>query len=473
MEANRAPLEAAGLKKSDVIGKPFWETYWWSYSSEVQDQLKDALRQAANGETVRYDVPVRVAENRLIDIDVTFCPLLDSEGNVSQLLGCAVDITQRKQAEQQFRQLVEFAPDAMVIINNDREIATVNSQTETLFGYRREELIGQQVEVLMPERFREKHVGMVLSYLKEPSIQPMGQSVQLLALHKDGTEFQVEISLSPLASESGPFAISTIRDVTERLREKEELQRHQEKLAHITRLSTMGEMATGLAHELNQPLAAISTYCYSGEQALADKSSIDVEQLQELFEKLIEQALRAGEIIRRLRGFVSKSKSVRRSTNLNDLVQEVLSWFESDIRQNEVCVEKKMDQSIHPVLIDEVQIQQVAVNLIRNALDAMQDTERERRSLEIATVATPDQMIEVAVGDTGQGIPINSADQVFDAFFSSKSEGMGMGLAISRTIIKAHAGRLWMTPNSDQGVTFHFTLPQQSLGDGPTTRPEN
>ena len=169
--------------------------------------------------------------------------------------------------------------------------------------------------------------------------------------------------------------------------------------------------------------------------------------------------MRSGEIIRRLRGLVGKRTPVRTSVNVSEPVQEVLRLLESDLRQNEVRVEQQTDHSDHVVMIDEIQIQQVLVNLIRNALDAMSQTERDQRTLKITTSRTADDLIKVSVCDTGKGIPVESADQVFDAFFSNKSEGMGMGLAISRSIIESHGGRLWMTPNIDRGVTFHFTLP--------------
>jgi C4-dicarboxylate-specific signal transduction histidine kinase len=258
----------------------------------------------------------------------------------------------------------------------------------------------------------------------------------------------------------------SIRDITDRIRAEEELREHQERLAHITRLSTMGEMATGLAHELNQPLAAIATYCYAGQQGLADSGSADPQKLRELFEKLSGQAVRSGEIIRRLRALVGKRLPVRSPVNVVEPIQEVMHLLESDLRQSEVHFELHTDHSSSVAIIDEIQIQQVLVNLIRNALDAMSETDRDQRTLNITTSQRADGLIEVAVCDTGEGVPAGNSGQVFDAFFSTKTEGLGMGLAISRTIIESHGGRLWMSPNSDRGVTVHFTLPIANQGSG-------
>ena len=338
IEANRAPLEAAGLQREDVIGKPFWDTYWWSYSTEVQEQLKDALRRAAAGETVRYDVPVRVGEEEFITIDVTFGPLYDSEGCVVQLVGSAVDITERKEAEERVRQL-------------------------------------------------------------------------------------------------------------------------QDELAYMGRLSTMGEMGAGLAHELNQPLAAITTYLFSCQHALDDIASPHAERLRELFDEVTKQAIRAGDIVRRMRSFVQKTIPDRTPIDSIRLIDEVIALMESEIRLNEVDLQRNLDGSLPLMLADRVQIQQVLVNLIRNAIEAMGETENKDRKLVLATSAPRPDQVQIAVSDSGKGIPDENKHKVFEAFFSTKQEGMGMGLAISRSIIESHCGRLDVTPNSDRGVTFHVTLP--------------
>lgn len=587
VEANRAPLEAAGLKKEDVIGQPFWDTYWWSYSSEVQDQLKEALGRAANGETVRYDVPVRVADDVLIEIDVTFGPLYDSAGNISQLLGFAVDISDRKraevalreseekhrtlaensqdhimrydrehrhtyanaaalrvsgktaaeylgkthremgfpddlcdlwetainrvfatgkpqgevfewngvdgaaiydwrlfpelnregdvvtvlgvsrditerkqaeddlrQSEENFRRLIDDLPVGLAIVQDQRHVF-INKRVEDYTGYSREELMSMIPGQLIERDFKQQRERM----FDESSQQDITFRDEVRLTHKDGRTRWIDFSVIPIKYDRQPATLVVAFDLTERKLAEEELRQNREKLAHISRLSTMGEMATGLAHEINQPLAAIVNYCFVGEQTLARAEAVDPETLRELFQDISEQALRAGEIIRRLRSLVGKTAPVRSRVDVAGPIQEVLQLLASDLRQSEVRLEQKIEPSIPAVRIDDVQIQQVLVNLIRNALDAMSETERDLRSLTIIVSRSEKDMVEVAVSDTGKGVSSEAESQVFDAFFSTKAEGMGMGLAISRTILESHGGRLWLTPNADRGVTFRFTLP--------------
>ena len=274
----------------------------------------------------------------------------------------------------------------------------------------------------------------------------------------DSITIPVEILTRRICFGNKPALLSVLRNITDRIQAEEEVRQLREELAHVARLNTMGEMATGLAHELNQPLVAISNFCHAG-QLVAVTESTDLKHVRELFKNAAAQAMRAGEIIRRLRAMVSKRDSVRSPVHIIEGIEDVLDLLEPDLHRSEVRVEQQIDHSGGIVTIDEIEIQQVLVNLVRNALDAMSNTDLKERTLKITTVRTSDDWLDVAVSDTGKGVPQEKKDQIFDAFFTTKSEGMGMGLAISRTIIEAHGGQMWMTPNSDRGVTFHITLP--------------
>ncbi len=248
------------------------------------------------------------------------------------------------------------------------------------------------------------------------------------------------------------------RDITERARAEAELRELQEKLAHTARVTTMGEMATGIAHELNQPLAAIVSYAYVMRGHTENLSPPNCEML-DVLEKLEGQAIRAGEIVRRLREFVKQSAAIRVQVDLNALVRDVAQFVEPDVRRSETQLVLHCEGPVVQVLIDEIQIQQVLVNLIRNASDAMLETPADERRVTVATHVRENGEAVVTVSDLGRGLDGDDFDKVFNAFFSTKQGGMGMGLPISRSIVEAHGGRLWAEPNVDRGVTFGFSLP--------------
>ncbi len=252
--------------------------------------------------------------------------------------------------------------------------------------------------------------------------------------------------------------------VTERKQAEEEARKQRDELAHVARISTMGEMATGIAHELNQPLAAISLYS-DAARVLAGRSDSDPHDLQEILAKLEDQAIRAGDIVRRLRDYVKKNGSVRVSADLNTLVQDVAKFVEPDIHKAEAILVLKTQEPSPSVLVDRIQIQQVLVNLIRNAVDAMQETPSGQREVIISTRTLQDGRSEVAVTDAGKGLAEDELEKAFNAFFSTKQEGLGMGLPISRSIVEAHGGKLWAEPNAGPGLTFGFTIPPEVLND--------
>ena len=248
------------------------------------------------------------------------------------------------------------------------------------------------------------------------------------------------------------------RDITDLKRAEDELRQLQARLAHVGRISTMGEMATGIAHELNQPLTAIATYSHV-VKAMLDVPTVDRQDIQQTLDKLESQALRAGDIVWRLRNFVKKSPSIRVPTDLNSLVKDVSRLVEPDIRQAEVSLQLSLGETCPSVSVDAIQIQQVLVNLVRNAIDAMDETPIDRRTITIKTRICENDFLGVSVCDAGKGLNGDEFELVFDAFYSSKKRGMGMGLAISRSIVEDHGGKLWAEANRTAGTTFRFTIP--------------
>ena len=248
-------------------------------------------------------------------------------------------------------------------------------------------------------------------------------------------------------------------EIVERQRAEQEARQHHAELAHVARVSTMGEMAAGLAHELNQPLGAIASFA-DGGMRIIEGGSPNVGDLGMAMEEISEQAHRAGRIIHRLRAFVTRSELQTTAADVRQLTAEVVDLLAMDIRHNQIDFHLDVPREIGPVRVDRIQVQQVILNLMRNAIEAMEKTDPSDRRLVVRAERPDDGMVEIAVADTGPACPDETLDKIFDAFFTTKASGIGMGLSISRSIIEAHGGRLWVTPNADGGLTFRFTLPR-------------
>ncbi len=288
-------------------------------------------------------------------------------------------------------------------------------------------------------------------------------SLDCPVLDTDGNEVWFDTTFVPARDKNGriEYVIVTSVNITERKRAEDEARQYRDELAHVSRISTIGEMATGVAHELNQPLAAITSYSYVA-RSIVDRLDTRSDELHETLERLENQAIRAGDIVRRLRKFVTKNETVYVSTDLCALIRNVVTFVHPDIRQAETELELDFDRSTLQVQVDEIQIQQVLVNLIRNAIDAMHETPKSQRKVTVSTRILHDGRVQVAVRDAGKGLPADDLQKVFSAFFTTKQEGMGMGLAISRSIVEAHSGKLWAKPNTGPGLTFGFTIPHET-----------
>jgi C4-dicarboxylate-specific signal transduction histidine kinase len=293
-----------------------------------------------------------------------------------------------------------------------------------------------------------------VSYCGSPILDSAGRPIGHLALIDDkpmADDFSALPALKILASRAAA-------ELLRRQAERTARQRH-DALAHMSRISTMGEIATGLAHEINQPLTAITAYAQAGRRMLADTEQIGVEELSTILDEMSQQAMRASEIIRRLRSLVRKAPARRSTVDVNALVEEVVELMKLDRRLDPVRIVLDLEASLPSVLADHVQLQQVMINLIQNALDAMDEVDSTQRTLAIGTSLSGEETIEVTVSDSGVGLPADAGEKIFDVFYSDKPDGLGMGLAISRSIVEEHKGRMWVTPDDQRGVTFHFTLP--------------
>src|SRR5215216_303362 len=358
--------------------------------------------------------------------------------------------------EAHLKSILDTVPDAMVVIDERGIVQLFSSAAERQFGYGPAEVVGKNVKILMPSPYRESHDGFLERYLRTGERRIIGIGRVVVGERKDGSTFPLELAVGEMRSSNQRFFTGFIRDLTERQKTETRLQELQSELVHISRLTAMGEMASTLAHELNQPLSAIANYLKGSRRLLEGLSDERSTMMSDAMDKAGEQALRAGQIIRRLRDFVARGESERRVEGLTKLVEEASALALVGIKEQGIRVLFQFDPRVDLVLADKVQIQQVLLNLLHNAVEAMADAEP--RELTISAVPGADGMIVVGVADTGPGISDEVAAQLFQPFFTTKRQGMGVGLSISRTIIEAHGGQIWVEPTPGGGATFRFTV---------------
>jgi len=370
-------------------------------------------------------------------------------------------------SEAHLASILETIPDAMIVIDERGIIHSFSSAAERQFGYTVAEAIGENVKMLMPSPYRENHDGYIERYLQTGERRIIGIGRLVVGERKDGSTFPMELAVGEMRSGDQRFFTGFIRDVTQRQQTEARLQELQSELVHISRLTAMGEMASALAHELNQPLLAIVGFMKGAQRLLASGSDDDHSgMLRNAMDKAAEQALRAGQIIRRLRDFVARGESERRVESVNRLIEEASALALVGTKDQGVRVRFQFDPAVDLVLVDKVQIQQVLLNLLRNAVEAMEASQK--RELVVSTAVTDEDMIAIAVADTGSGITPEVASQLFQPFVTSKRDGMGVGLSISRTIVEAHGGQITAQPNPGGGTIFRFTLraaPQEEFSD--------
>jgi two-component system sensor kinase FixL len=353
--------------------------------------------------------------------------------------------------------ILNTVPDAMIVIDVRGIVQSFSRTAERLFGYRADEVIGRNVKILMPNPYRESHDSYLGRYLATGERRIIGIGRLVVGERKDGSTFPMELAVGEMRSGDRRYFTGFVRDLSERQESEARLQELQTELVHVSRLTAMGEMASTLAHELNQPLSAIANYMKGSRRLLEEEQDERSSLIRDALDKAAGQAMRAGQIIRRLRDFVSRGETEREVESISKLVEEASALALVGAKELGIRVRYQFDRRSDLVLVDKVQIQQVLLNLIRNAIDSM--SEADRRELMISVGAGGSGMIEVQVADTGSGLSEDVAAHLFQPFFTTKPHGMGVGLSICRTIIGAHGGEIGARPNPDGGTIFHFTLP--------------
>jgi two-component system, LuxR family, sensor kinase FixL len=394
---------------------------------------------------------------------VTITALHDDAGALRGFGKVIRDITDEKaaetaleQREEHLRSILATVPDAMIVIDESGIVTSYSATAAHLFGYAQEDVIGANVSMLMPGAERERHDSYLSNYLMTGNAHIIGSSRLVTGLRKNGETFPIELAVGEALSGGQRIFTGFIRDLTERQRTALRVQELQSELIHFSRLSAMGTMASTLAHELNQPLTAIANYLETTRDMLVESDPETLALVRDALDDAAQQSLRAGQIVRRLRDFVARGDIEQHPEPLAALVREATTLGLIGAHEAGVAVTMEFHSEADSVLVDRVQIQQVTVNLLRNAIHAMRETMT--RALLITTAPEAEGFIEVTIADTGIGIAADMRDRLFQAFATTKEDGMGLGLSICRTIVEAHGGRIWATAGASGGTAFHFTL---------------
>lgn len=363
---------------------------------------------------------------------------------------------QLKASVNQFRSVLATVPDAMIVIDDRAHILSFSAAAERLFGFSEAEVVGTNINRLMPDPDRERHDDYVIRYLTTGERRVIGRGRTVIGQRRDGSTFPMELSVGEAITDGDRVFTGFIRDLTEKQKAEDRIEQLRGELVHAARVSAMGTMASTLAHELNQPITAVVNYVRGAGNLMRGNQSPDLPVIQHALDEATNEAMRAGGIVRRLREFVARGDSEKSVEDLDALVEEAAKLALIGARERGIDAFFEIDPSCSEVLVDKIQTQQVLINLMRNAVEAMSTSPIRR--LAISSRPEPNGYVRVTVTDTGAGISPDIAENLFRAFNSSKDGGMGLGLSICRTIVEANGGKIWMEACPGGGTAFHFTL---------------
>src|ERR1700741_4740644 len=476
--ANRAWQEYSGRPLQELTGGG-WQTT--IHPDDIAKFFHESTVALVSGKSTETEARLRRADGQYhwfsIRKTLAVSRSRNSEPSLRTLIACE-DIEERKQeesarrySEERHRLVVETASDAVISLDESGAILLANPATTRVFGYDPAELIGKPLTILMPEFLRKLHEAGFKRYLATRERHINWQGTELTGLRKNGQEVPVEISCGELSKEGHRVFTGFIRDISERKQAEEirkqaqkAIQTAQAELARVSRLTTMGELAASIAHEVNQPLTAVNNNSSACLRLLANQS-LQPDVLRRGLEEIVSDGTRASAIIARIRAFIKKAPVEKSRLDVNEVIGEVLAMMGHGFEENGISLQSDLAQALPPVLGDRVQVQQVLLNLIMNGIEAITAVTDQPRCIWVESRIDESGDILVAVRDSGTGLGLE-ADRVFTPFFTTKANGMGMGLAISRSLIESHGGRLWGTPNHPRGAVFSFTLPVD--GEGPS-----
>ncbi|QNA86843.1 PAS domain S-box protein [Sphingomonas sp. So64.6b] len=459
---NRGAERIKGWTEAEIIGRNF-ELFYSPEDIAAGKPASDLGRASKEGRFEEDSWRIRKDGSEFL-ASVTVTALRDDAGALRGFGKVIRDITDHKAAEaavarreHHLRSILATVPDAMIIMDERGTVASFSAAAERVFGYTEAEVVGRNVSMLMPDADRSAHDDHLKTYLATGVRHVIGNVRNETALRSNGESFPIELAVGEVSIGGERIFTGFIRDVTRRRDTERQMRDLQSELLHVSRVSAMGTMASTLAHEINQPLTAIANYLETARDMIGETDDVLMADIAEALALAAAQSLRAGTIVRRLRAFVDGGDTGFRIERLDELVDEATSLGLLGAHEAGITVTMTIAAGLDRVLVDRVQIQQVLVNLIRNAIQSMGGSTR--KELTIATAPDRAGWVKVTVTDTGAGIDPAVRARLFEAFATTKEDGMGLGLSICRTIIEAHGGRIWAEAFEGGGTAFHFCIP--------------
>ena len=451
-----------GWSAREIVGMPFATLY---PKSSASDGLPDRDLDIAKRKAIFRTEALRVHKDGSEFLaDIIIVPLCNPDGSLRGFGHNISDVTKRRQTERQLaeselhvRSILATVPSAMIVIDEEGRVVSFSAAAERMFGYSEDELIGENVRILMPANHSKRHDDYLRRYLTTKEKRIIGVDRVVVGKRRDGTEFPMELSVGEAGGEAQKIFTGFMRDLTAQQQAELRLKELQSELIQISRASAIGTMASTLAHELNQPLAAIASYSNGCINRLGG-DGFDRAEILDIQHRIARQAHRAGEIIRRVHDFVRRAEPQRAPLDLNAVIRDAVGLIDADARKRQMRIISELAPALPTVQADAVMIEQIIVNLVRNGMDAMRDTPIARRQVHIRTLLEG-RNVQVRISDRGSGIPPETAIRLFEPFFTTKPEGMGMGLNICRSIAELHHGRLTFAADPEGGTLFTLSLP--------------
>ena len=453
---NKAAEALFGYTAEEIVGRPITMIF----PPDALEEEAAILDRVRRGERLaHFETWRRRKDGTTIPVSLTISPIRDQNGQIVGVSKIVRDLSEAQRVNQELqrreallRSILDTVPDGLVIIDERARIQSFSAAAERLFGFRAEEVLGQNVKVLMPPPYRDEHDGYMARYLATGERRVIGVGRVVVGRRKDGSTFPMELAVGEVNLPGARLFTGFVRDLTERQEHERRLGELRAQLAHVSRLNDLGQMASALAHEVNQPLAAIANYISGARRLFAAGNHSGAWQAME---RVGAQADRARQIIQRLRDFARKGEAEKRVESLPRTIEEASALALVGVGQ-EVSLHIRVADEAAEAVIDKVQIQQVLLNLMRNAVEAMAGSAR--RELSIST-ARAGEMVAISVADTGPGLPEQVRARLFQPFVTTKSTGMGVGLSVSRAIVEAHGGELRAEDAEGGGTVFRLTVP--------------